>query len=110
LRAANVATILLARAATRAREIAVRLSIGASRARLVRQLLTESVLLAGIGGALGFLFAFWGSRTLLMLMSGGREPIPLVVHPDFAILGFTTAVSVLTGILFGLALRFAPRE
>jgi len=107
---ANLATILLARAATRAREIAVRLSIGASRARLVRQRLTESVLLAGIGGALGFPFALWGSRTLLMVMSGNREPIPVGVHPDFAILGFTTAVSVLRASYSDSPPRFAPRE
>ena len=99
----NVATLLVARATVRQKEIAVGLSMGALRARLVRQLLTESVLLAGFGGLLGLLFAFWGSHTLALLMSEGSHPLELNVQPDARVLAFTAAVSVLTGILFGLA-------
>lgn len=100
---ANVATLLIARSTARQKEIAVRLSLGASRSRLVRQLLSESVLLACIGGALGLLFAQWGSRALLLLMSNGGQPLNLDVHLDARVLGFTAAVSMLTGVLFGIA-------
>jgi predicted permease len=100
---ANIATLLLARATTRHREIGVRLTLGASRWRLIRQLLTESILLAAIGGSLGFLLADWGSHALLRLMSGGGQTAGLELRPDLTVLGFTAGVSVLTGILFGLA-------
>jgi predicted permease len=100
---ANIATLLLARATARRREIGVRLTLGASRFRLIRQLLTESVLLSVIGGAAGFLLAHWGSRVLLLLMSGGVQTVGLEIRPDLAVLGFSAGVSVLTGILFGLA-------
>jgi len=100
---ANVATLLVARSAARQKEIAVRLSLGAPRARLIRQLLTESVLLGGVGGALGLLFAYWGSHALVLLMSSGGEPLSVNVQPDAKVLGFTAAVSAVTGILFGLA-------
>jgi macrolide transport system ATP-binding/permease protein len=93
----------LGRSAARQKEVAVRLSLGASRPRLLRQLLTESVLLAGLGGALGILFASWGSRVLLLLMSSGGEPLHFEAQMDAKVLGFTAAVSLLTGILFGLA-------
>ncbi len=99
----NVATLLLARTNARRREMNVRLAIGASRARLVRQLLTESVLLAACGGIAGGVIAIWGSGALLRAMSGQIPAHGLDVRPDAAVLAFTAAVSLLTGILFGLA-------
>ena len=100
---ANVATLLLARSRSRQKEMSVRLAIGASRARLVRQFLTESLLLAFCGGALGLLLAQWGSRALAVLMSGDGQPLALSVGPDATVLAFTVGVSVLTAMLFGLA-------
>jgi len=99
----NVANLLLARATARQREVAVRLAIGAGRGRLIRQFLTESLLLAAVGGAGGILFAMWGSKLLLKLVSDGPMPVPLQIAPDLSMLGFTLAVSVLTGLLFGMA-------
>ncbi|HEV8485532.1 MAG TPA: ABC transporter permease [Blastocatellia bacterium] len=100
---ANVANLLLARAALRTKEIAVRLAIGAGRWRLVRQLLTESMLLSLMGGVLGVFFAYWGKDTLLALRPWGGGELAIDPRLDLRVLGFTTAVSVITGILFGLA-------
>jgi len=95
---ANVATLLLARATARRKEMRVRLAMGAPRSRLVRQLLTESALYAAAGAGLGFLFATWGGRTLLVLLTQGRDPLPIDVRLDPVVLTFTATVSVLTTI------------
>src|SRR6185295_6024467 len=100
---ANVANLLLVRASSRKKEIAVRLAVGASRWRLVRQLLTESVLLAAVGGALGVLFAFWIKDGLLLVTEwGGREMSALNPRLDLRVLGFTLGLSFLTGLIFGI--------
>jgi predicted permease len=97
---ANVANLLLARAAARRREMSVRLALGAGRSRIVRQLLTESLLLAVIAGAAGIAFAIWGTHAL-----GKMHPLAvgLDLRPDARLLTFTAALCLLTGILFGLA-------
>ncbi len=100
---ANLASLQLARAATRQREIAIRLALGAGRGRIVRQLMTESVLLALLGGVLGLLFAVWTERFLLSLVAGVGRAITVDLRPDIHILGFTGVISVATGVLFGLA-------
>ena len=100
---ANVANLLLVRAAARRKEIALRLALGAGRLRLIRQLLTESMLIAFAGGALGLLFARWGGGVLVALVGSGHNPIFLKLALDMRMLGFTAAVSLLAGILFGLA-------
>ena len=98
----NVANLLLARATARQQEISMRLSLGASRTRLVRQLLTESLLLAGTGGVLGLAIAIAGARFLVTMVSGDSQNIALRLSPDSRILVFTIALSVVSGILFGL--------
>ena len=99
---ANVANLLLARVAGRRREIAIRLAIGAGRGRLVRQLLAESLLLSFLGGALGLLFAGWAGKGLLVLLSGATRPPDLDLGVGLRVLAFTLAVSLVTGIAFGL--------
>jgi macrolide transport system ATP-binding/permease protein len=100
---ANIANLLLARAAARGSEMAVRLSLGAGRFRVVRQLLTESVMLASLGGAFGILFAIWGVRTLTFLLSRGQENFTLHAGLNWNVLAVTAALSVVCGLLFGLA-------
>jgi predicted permease len=100
---ANIANLLLARTAARRREIAVRLSIGAGRGRVIRQLLTESILLAALGGAAGIETAILGIRFLTLLLANGRENFTLRADLNWHVLGVAAALSLLTGILFGLA-------
>ncbi|HEV7550890.1 MAG TPA: ABC transporter permease [Candidatus Angelobacter sp.] len=99
----NVANLLLARATARTKEVGVRLSIGASRLRLVRQFLTESLMLSLLGGLAGLLLAWVASRGLVLLLSERREDFALAPRLDWHVLGFTIGVTLLTGILFGLA-------
>ncbi len=106
---ANVANLLLARAAVRQREFAVRTAIGADRWRVVRQLLTESIMLAGLGGVLGFVLGSWGVRGLLLLAPGNiprlmdAEGVHAAIPPlDWRVAAFTLGVALLTGIVFGL--------
>jgi predicted permease len=100
---ANLANLLLARAGARAREMAVRLAIGASRRRVVRQLLSESLLLAAIGTLLGAILARMISASLVSFLSTGRDPLSVPIAMDWRVLGFTAATAVATTILFGLA-------
>jgi putative ABC transport system permease protein len=103
----NVANLMLARAATRHRELAIRCALGAGRGRIVRQLLTESVMLAIAGGALGFLLAVWGTNLLTGILPNNLRFVPLRplsgIRVDGVVLVFTAAISCISGILFGLA-------
>ncbi len=105
LTCANVANLLLARSAARRREIALRLSIGAGRLRIVRQLMTESVLLASLSGICGVLCAIWGIRflTLTLLLANGRNNFTLRAELNWHVLAATAGLSLLTGLIFGLA-------
>jgi len=100
---ANIANLLLARATNRQREIAVRMSMGAGRWRVIRQLLTESFTLAMLGAVLGVALASWASKLLLVMVSGGPETIPVDVGLDSRVLVFVVLVSLATPLLFGMA-------
>jgi len=99
----NIANLLLARTAARQREIAVRLALGVARRRLIRQLLTESLLLSVAGAALGLVVAFFGSRVLVSFLLAGQHGVALDAKPDAHVLAFTLLVGLVTGILFGIA-------
>jgi predicted permease len=99
---ANVANLLLARAAGRQKEIAVRLAIGAGRGRLVRQLLVETMVVSVLGGLAGLAFAYWGVQVLLNLMPKRAIPIDLHLSPDPRVLGFAFLASLITGLICGL--------
>jgi len=100
---ANVANLLLARATARQKEMGVRLALGAGRARIIRQFLTESLMLSVAGGVAGSLLAVLGVRLLIRLVKSGPDAMMLDVRPDPRVLFFTIAVSLLTGLIFGLA-------
>jgi predicted permease len=103
LACSNVANLLLARAGSRKREIGLRLSLGADRLRIVRQLLTESILLGSLGGVLGVFFAFWGIRFLSLLLESGPRHVTVHADLNWHVLSVAAALSLLTGVLFGLA-------
>lgn len=103
LACANLASLLLARAANRQHEIATRLALGASRIRIFRQLITESVVLSVLGGLVGLGLAVWSQRVLLDLVSGPGKTISLDLRPDLPVLLFNAAISLATAVLFGVA-------
>jgi predicted permease len=100
---ANLANLLLAKAASREREFSARLALGSSRGRIIRQVLTESLVLAFGGGALGLGLAFWATRVLIRFIDRGATHTALTATPDLHVLAFTSAICVLTGVLFGIA-------
>ena len=103
---ANIANLLLARATARRHEFSVRAALGASRTRIMRQLLAESLLLSGIGAVVGLLFAQWGSQLLVRQLSTATNNVFLDISLDWRVLGFTAAVAIVTAVLFGTAPAF----
>jgi predicted permease len=100
----NIAGLLLARATARRKEIAVRLTLGARRGRLIAQLTVESLVLSVLGGTLGLFFATWGARGLLLMTDrDGTGALPFTPHLDLRVLAFTAAIAIVTGVIFGLA-------
>jgi len=108
----NVANLLMARSAARSREIGIRLAIGAGRLRIVRQLLTENLIMALLGGVIGLLVAAWGHRVLVAFLVGNLQGVPLSFRLDERVLGFSLALSILTGLVSGVlpALRAGSRD
>lgn len=100
---ANVANLLFARGAARQREVAMRLALGARRSRLIRLLLTESVVLAVVGGALGLVVAKWSSALLLRFLAYGYDSLLIDFRPDVRLLSFTAGVTILAAAVFGIA-------
>lgn len=100
--ATNVANLMLVRGEARAKEVAIRLCVGGGRRRLIRQFLTESLLLAWCGAGLGFLFAMWGSQAIMAFFATIEAPVLLDVAPNARVLAFTATIALLTGVLFGL--------
>jgi macrolide transport system ATP-binding/permease protein len=100
---ANIANLLVVRGMGRKAEIAVRTALGAMRVRIIQQLLTESVILAGLSGAVGLLVAYAGTRMLLLMAFPGAQSIPIHASPSLAVIGFAFGLSLLTGVLFGVA-------
>ncbi|HYL77605.1 MAG TPA: ABC transporter permease [Bryobacteraceae bacterium] len=107
---ANLANLMLVRGMARRRETSISLALGAARSRLTRQALTESVLLAFIGGAAGVAIAFAGTRTLLAMVFTGASYIPISPKPDLAVLAFAFAASLITGLVFGVAPAWAANR
>jgi predicted permease len=107
---ANIANLLLARGSARRRELSMRLALGASRFRIARQLLAESLLLACLGAAAGLLFAQWGTSLLVRQLSTPRSPVSLDLTLDWRILGFTMAVAIGTALLFGIVPALRTRQ
>jgi predicted permease len=103
LACANLANLLLARSAARQREMSVRLALGATRSRVLRQVLTESLLLSSLGGIAGLVLGYFGRNVIPHLLSSSWEETPLNTHFDFRIFAFTAAITLATGLLFGLA-------
>ncbi|HXR79246.1 MAG TPA: ABC transporter permease [Bryobacteraceae bacterium] len=99
---ANIANLLMARATARRRELSVRIAMGASRLRVIRQLLTESFLLSSFGTAIGSVFALWGGQVLVRLISATGQAVEINLSPDLRLLAFTIGTAVLTALLFGL--------
>ncbi|HEY1767534.1 MAG TPA: ABC transporter permease [Terracidiphilus sp.] len=100
---ANIANLLLVRGMSRRAELSIRSALGAQRSRIVRQLLTESVLLAGMGGLLGLAVSYLGAHALLALAFPNQHSMPVTAFPSLLVIGFAFALSLLTGVLFGLA-------